>query len=265
MSNSATRPASAAALRVRLARSAEDLFAAQRLRYRVFVQEMGGDGPLVDHEQGLERDILDPIFDHLLLIDETRCAEAKDYVVGAYRLLPDSRIAQGGRFYCDDEFDLAPLRRSGRRLLELGRSCVDPAYRGGIGMLQMWQGLAEYVLRHDIEILFGAASFPGDDPSRWAHALSWLHQDYLAPQHLRVTARDPDSFVPLPPELIDRKQATLQTPALIRGYLRLGAFVGDGVFVDRAFKTTDLCIILDTSSLSVQARSLSRQASGPLR
>lgn len=262
MSSAVFRDASSAVLRVRLARSDEDLFAVQRLRYRVFIEEMGGDGPLVDHQLGLERDELDPIFDHLLLIDEARPIEDNNYVVGAYRLLPDTRLEEAGRFYCDDEFDLAPLRSSGKRLLELGRSCIDPDYRGGVGMLKMWQGLAEYVLRNNIEILFGAASFPDDNPSRWVQSLSWLHQDYMAPEHLRVSARHAGSFVPLAPDLIDRRQAALQTPGLIRGYLRLGGFIGDGVFVDTAFKTTDVCIILDTSKLTAQARNLSRQASG---
>lgn len=264
MSKAVFQDESSAVLRVRLARSPEDLFSAQRLRYRVFIQEMGGDGPLVDHQQGLERDELDPIFDHLLLIDEARPVEELDYVVGAYRLLPDTRLAQAGHFYCDNEFDLSPLRHSGRRLLELGRSCIDARYRGGIGMLQMWQGLADYVLRNNIEILFGAASFPDDNPARWVQSLSWLHHEHLAPEQLRVKARYPESFMPLAPELIDRKQAAQQTPALIRGYLRLGGCVGEGVFVDSSFRTTDVCIILDTSKLTAQARNLSREASGLL-
>lgn len=147
-----------AELVVRLAQDRCDLLAAQRLRYRVFIAEMGGDGPLVDHAQGLECDALDPFFDHLLLIDTARDPQDGRHVVGAYRLLPGDRLAQTGRFYCDDEFDLAPLHACGRRLLELGRSCVDPAYRGGPGMLLMWQALAGYVQDRGVEVLFGAAS-----------------------------------------------------------------------------------------------------------
>ncbi|PZX46578.1 putative hemolysin [Roseinatronobacter thiooxidans] len=248
-------------LTVRLATTEADLRAAQRLRYRVFIEEMGGSGELVDHAARLERDRFDAVFDHLLLIDAARDPAELDHVVGAYRLLPDTRLAQAGRFYCDDEFDLTPLRRSGRRLLELGRSCMDPAYRGGTGMLQLWQGLAQYVIAHDIEILFGAASFHGTDPQHWAQSLGWLHHHHLAPNGLRACARQKNGFVPIAPELLDRRVALSQMPSLIRAYLRLGGVVGEGVFVDPAFRTTDVCIILDTAVMSAQARAFATRVS----
>lgn len=262
------RPAGAAGqganLTVRLARDTCDLRAAQRLRYRVFIKEMGGNGPLVDHAQELECDALDPLFDHLLLIDQDRDPSTADHVVGAYRLLPDTRLGDAGRFYCDGEFDLGPLRCSGRRLLELGRSCVDPEHRGGVGMFQMWQGLAEYVLARKIEILFGAASFPGTVLDDWAQPLSHLHHQFLAPEALRVRSMQDNGFAPLAPADIDRKSAMAQMPSLIRAYLRLGGVVGSGVFVDHAFQTTDVCIILDTKAMSERARSLAvRGAMGP--
>ncbi len=241
-------------LLVRLAANQNDLRAAQRLRYRVFIQEMGGSGELVDHVAGLECDRFDAFFDHLLLVDQTRNPDDCNHVVGVYRLLPESRMPEIGQFYCDDEFDLSALRNSGRRLLELGRSCMDPAYRGGIGMLQLWQGLAQYVLDHDIEILFGAASFQGTDPQRWAQSLSWLHHHHLAPEGLRVHARDHSTFTPMDPDELERRTALAEMPSLIRAYLRLGGVVGEGVFIDPAFRTTDICVILDTALMSVQAR-----------
>lgn len=247
---------------VRLAQTTADLRAAQRLRYRVFIQEMGGSGPMVDHDARLECDAFDPQFDHLLLVDTARDPKSGDHVVGAYRLLPDTRLAQTGQFYCDSEFDLSPLRQSGRKLLELGRSCIDKPYRGGVGMLQMWQGLAEYVVQNRIEILFGAASFHGADPARWAQPLSWLHHHHLAPESLRVRSSHSTGFVPLAADKLDRKTALLQMPSLIRGYLRLGGVVGEGVFVDHAFQTTDVCIILDTAAMSEQAHALARPARG---
>ena len=243
-------------LQVRLAKDEHDLRAAQRLRYRVFVQEMGGDGPLVDHAQGLERDALDPLFDHLLLIDPSRDAEAGQHVVGAYRLLSGQRAAQAGRFYCDSEFDLTPLRQSGRRLLELGRSCVDPAYRGGPGMLLMWQGLAAYVAEHGFEVLFGAASFRGTDPQALAQPLALLHHQHLAPVHLRARARVYQPMDLIQPAGLDKRAAQAALPPLIRGYLRLGGVVGDGAFVDHDFRTTDILLILDTARMTAQARSL---------
>ena len=140
---------------VRIATAPSDLLSAQRLRYRVFVEELGGDGALVDHENRFERDEFDDVVDHLILIDKRRSVESLDHVVGVYRLLPGDRAKEFGRFYCDSEYDLAPLRNTGRSVLELGRSCVDPAYRGGSGMFLLWSGLAEYVLRNDIDLLFG--------------------------------------------------------------------------------------------------------------
>ncbi len=252
---------------VRLARDENDLRAAQRLRYRVFIQEMGGDGPLVDHDRQLERDALDPILDHLLLID-TRCAPDEGaHVVGAYRLLPDTCLPEAGRFYCDSEFDLSRLRQTGRKMLELGRSCIHPAYRGGSGMFQMWQGLADYVVARDIGILFGAASFHGTDPNAFAQPISWLHHHYLAPEALRVTSLQRNGFGPLPREALDARAAMAQMPPLIRAYLRLGGKTGAGVYIDHAFRTTDICIILDTDTLSASAQGFAtrmRAQSGPL-
>ena len=118
---------------VRLATTPDDLTAAQALRYQVFVRELGGDGPLVDHTQRLERDAFDPFFDHLILVDRRIDPATRAHVIGAYRVLPSDRRAAAGRFYSETEFDLAPLLASGRKLLELGRSCVRADHRGPIG------------------------------------------------------------------------------------------------------------------------------------
>ena len=160
---------------LRLAQDARDLQAAQRLRYSVFVQELGADGPLVDHAARLERDDFDDIFDHLLLIDTRRDPAKLEDVVGVYRLLPSDRLGPGGRFYSEGEYDLGPLRASGRKLLELGRSCVHIDHRGGAAMFHLWNGLAEYVLERGIEVLFGAASFHGTDIPALAQPLSYLY------------------------------------------------------------------------------------------
>ena len=236
---------------LRLARDARDLRAAQRLRYRVFVEELGADGPLVDHAARLERDDFDEIFDHLLLID-TRCdPETLEHVVGVYRLLPSDRLAEGGRFYSEGEYDLTPLRESGRKLLELGRSCVHPDHRGGTGMFHLWNALADYVLERGIEVLFGVASFHGTDIAALTPSLAYLHHHHLAPPGLRVVARGAgyQRMDLLPPEALDRKAAMAATPALIKAYLRLGGFVGEGAWIDRAFNTTDVCLVMDTARM----------------
>lgn len=241
---------------IRLATSETDLQAAQRLRYRVFVEELGGDGPLVDHDRRLERDEFDDVVDHLCLIDNRRSAEDLDHVVGIYRLLPGDRAADFGRFYCDSEYDLRPLRECGRSVLELGRSCVDPAYRGGTGMFFLWNALAEYVLDHDIDILFGVASFHGTDISMLAPSLSWLHQNHLAPEALRPTAL-PGGYQKMdliPADQLDRREALIAMPALIKAYLRLGGVVGEGAFIDRDFNTTDVFLLMDTKTMSDKHR-----------
>lgn len=228
--------------------------AAQRLRYRVFVEELGGNGTLVDHENRLERDEFDPIVDHLCLIDTRRSAAELDHVVGVYRLLPGDRAASFGRFYCDSEYDLTPLRKTDRKVLELGRSCVDPEFRGGSAMFLLWNALADYVLDHGIEILFGVASFHGTDPAMLAPSLSWLHHNALAPQDLRPVAR-PDGFQSMDliaPDQLDRREAMVGMPALIKAYLRLGGTVGEGAFIDRAFNTTDVFLLMDTAAMSAK-------------
>lgn len=241
---------------LRLARDARDLQAAMRLRYKVFVEELGGDGPLVDHAARLEQDEFDAHFDHLLLIDETRDSAALEDVVGVYRLFPCDRAAAFGRFYSEGEYDLDPLRKSGRKLLELGRSCVHPDYRGSAAMFLLWNGLADYVLENGVEILFGVASFHGTDAQALAEPLSYLHHNHLAPPELCPVARPEhrQDMNLMPADRIDRRRAMQATPALIKGYLRLGGMVGDGAWIDHQFNTTDVCLVVDTSRMSVRHR-----------
>ncbi|MEO0864478.1 MAG: GNAT family N-acyltransferase [Pseudomonadota bacterium] len=237
--------------RVSLARTAKDLRDAQRLRYDVFVTELGGGGAMVDHDSRIEQDRFDPYFDHMLLWDD-----AVGRVVGVYRMLRAEQATAAGQFYSEDEYDLDPLRRSGRRLLELGRSCVHADYRGGAAMYHLWHGLAAYVADHAVDVMFGVASFHGTDVAALAQPLSLLHHRHLAPAPLRVAARAPGA-VPmdmLPPDRIDRRAAMVQVPSLIKAYLRLGGVVGQGAFVDHAFNTTDVCLIMDTAAMSDRQR-----------
>ena len=225
--------------------------------------ELGGDGSGVDHDARLERDSYDPHFDHLLLLDRNR--NPADQVIGVYRLLRGDQAIRLGRFYSEDEYDLAPLRRSGRRLLELGRSCLHPDYRGGTAMFELWSGLADYVADHGIELLFGVASFHGTEPQALAAPLSLLHHRHLAPPELRVTARPPHAqrMDLLPEAGIDRAAAMLEVPALIKAYLRLGGFVGQGAWIDHAFNTTDVCLVLDTARMNDRQRALYARKRAP--
>jgi L-ornithine Nalpha-acyltransferase len=244
------------ALVLRMAQSAADLRAAQHLRYLVFVQELGAHGPMIDHDAQLEIDHFDDMFDHMLLIDPSRSQNGRDFVVGVYRLLRGAALAKDARFYSEDEFDLAPLRRTGRALLELGRSCVHPDYRGGPAMLQLWNGLADYVQTHGIELMFGPASFHGTDLAALAQPLSYLHHHHLAPPPYRVQARPPHGvdMARVPPAALNTAAALAGIPSLIKAYLRLGGYVGQGAWVDHAFNTTDVCLVMDTATMSARHR-----------
>lgn len=236
---------------VKIAETDSELRAAQALRYDVFVRELGGSGAMVDHEAGLERDRFDPYFDHMIVTDVRT-----DMVVGVYRLLRDDQALEIGQFYSEDEYDLSVLKNSGRKLLELGRSCLHRDFRNGMAMYHLWNGLSEYVTRHGIEILFGVASFHGTDVTALANSLSMLHHKHLAPPDLRVRAQGQhfQSMDLVPEDQLDRRRAMVETPALIKAYLRLGGFIGEGAFIDHDFNTTDVCLILDTSRLNERQR-----------
>lgn len=245
-------------LTVRLARDEADIAAVQALRWDVFFEEMGARAKtLVDQ---LDADPYDPLCDHLLVIDEdlpgTHVREGG--VVGTYRLLRESvaRSAQG--FYSAGEFDLTPLMAGNSRpageLLELGRSCVLPAWRTSATIQLLWRGIADYVVKHDIGLMFGCASFPGIDPDAHAQALSLLAHTCLAPleQRPRVRAHDGQSVAleRLPRGSYDERRAMLALPPLIKGYLRCGARFGDGAFIDHAFNTVDVCVVLPVEQIS---------------
>jgi putative hemolysin len=241
---------------VKLAETEAERLGAQRLRYRVFIEEMGAAATPEARAARLESDPFDPYFDHLILMTRAPAADPLDRVVGVYRLMRRAAARAGIGFYGATEYDLGPIEASGRESLELGRTCVDAAHRGGPAMQLLWSGLADYVLARDVEILFGAASFPGTDPAPFAEALSFLHHRHLAPPDLRVRAR-PEHRQPMdlvPREAIDPARALRAIPPLIKGYLRLGGVVGDGAYVDRAFNTIDVCVLMDTSRMKAGRR-----------
>lgn len=239
---------------LRLAQTDADLLAAQRLRYEVFVEELGGDGPMVDHDARLERDAFDEFFDHLLLIDRT----SNGRVVGVYRVLRSDMAARAGRFYSEDEYDLSALKNSGRSLLELGRSCVHADYRGTSAMYHLWSGLGAYVVEHDIDVMFGVASFHGTDIAAIREPLAYLHHNHLAPKELRTRVL-PEHFQTMdlmPTDQIDKRAALNAMPTLIKAYLRLGGYVGEGAYIDHSFNTTDVFLVIDGKKISDKQRTL---------
>ncbi|HEX3862237.1 MAG TPA: GNAT family N-acyltransferase [Stellaceae bacterium] len=234
-------------LQVRLAESAADIEAAQALRYRIFYEIMGA-RPLAGMEQQRrDHDGYDKLCDHLLVLDHSRGSGAAA-VVGTYRLIRRSAAARFGAFYSEAEYDISRLAAYPGEILELGRSCVDPEYRARPAMQMLWSGIATYVMHYDIALMFGCASLPGTDPAALAAPLSYLYYHHLAPPALRPRAV-PARYIDmrrLDPAALDPVRMLAALPPLIKGYLRLGGFVGDGAVIDEQFNTTDVCIVVKT-------------------
>jgi L-ornithine Nalpha-acyltransferase len=238
-------------LQVRLAANAADVEAAQALRYRIFYESMGATPLPGMAQQRRDRDGFDQLCDHLLVLDHSRGSGA-DAVVGNYRLIRRAAAARHGAFYSAAEYDIAPLVAYPGEILELGRSCVDAAYRGRPVMQLLWAGIAAYVFHYDIALMFGCASLPGTDPHALAAPLSYLYHYHLAPPALRARAL-PERFVDmrrLDPASLDPHRTLAALPPLIKGYLRLGGFVGDGAVIDQQFNTTDVCVVVKTDLVS---------------
>lgn len=236
----------AGSMQIRLAETGEEVRASQKLRYKVFCEEMAA---TPTSQQALERreyDSFDEFCDHLLVIDTTK--KGSEAVVGTYRLMRREQAARRGRFYSVDEYDLTALTSYPGEILELGRSCVHPDFRTGSTMQLLWRGIADYVFFYNIDIMFGCGSLPSTDPKELAVPLSYLYHHHLAPPAIRPRALA-ERYVDMnmvPMEAINIAQAKRTLPPLIRGYLRLGGFVGDGAVVDKEFGTTDVAIVVKT-------------------
>jgi L-ornithine Nalpha-acyltransferase len=243
-------------LEVRLAQTAAEVRQAQKVRYQVFYQE----GPALPSPARLlvRRDIdhYDAICDHLLVIDHAaRACSAlnRPTVVGTYRLLRQPLAEQYGGFYTAGEFDISGLvaRHSRLQFLELGRSCVLSTYRNKRTVELLWLGIHAYFLQNQCDVMFGCASLDGTDPNRMALPLSFLHHYAGAPESWRARAL-PKRYVEMnrmSKEAIDPKAALRALPPLIKGYLRLGAYIGDGAVIDHEFGTTDVLIVLPVSAI----------------
>ncbi|WP_246748618.1 GNAT family N-acetyltransferase [Rhizobium setariae] len=241
-------------LETRLAANTREIEAAQAIRYRVFVEEMGAELPASAMRARLDIDAFDDICDHLIVIDRAIEGDTADQIVATYRLLRQEVADRHSGFYSASEFDVAPLiaRHPGKKFLELGRSCVLPPYRTKRTVELLWQGNWAYALKHGLDVMFGCASFPGIFPEAHALALSFLHHNSLATGSWAVGAagghgRNMDL---MPPEAVNARKALVSMPPLIKGYLRLGAMVGEGAVVDRAFGTTDVLVVLPIESIS---------------
>ena len=238
---------SAGRMGIRLARADHELDAVQALRYRVFYQEMGARPDEETRRDERDRDRYDAVADHMLVIDHA-LGDGPDSIVGTYRLIRRSAAERIGQFYSEDEYDVSPLLNYDGQILELGRSCVAAAYRNRVAMQLLWRGIAAYVFHHRIDLMFGCASLPGIDPDAVAAELSYLYYHHLAPRPMRPRAL-PHRYVEMrrvAPEALDVKQTLIRLPPLVKGYLRLGGFVGDGEVIDPQFNTTDVAVVVKT-------------------
>lgn len=256
-------PIAAGNLEVILATAEADVRASQALRYQVFVNEIGAI-PNAENKR-LERDMdeFDAVCDHLLVVEHNESGGYK--VVGTYRLLRRGPMQTIGRFYTAAEFDISPMMNFKGEVLELGRSCVDVAYRNRSVMQLLWRGIAAYVEHCKIDIMFGCGSLYGADANKHAATLSYLYHTHLAPEELRIRALA-ERYVPmdvLPIDQVDAKRSFVGLPPLIKGYLRLGGFIGDGAVLDPEYNTTDVAIIVKTQN--VTGKYMERYASASLK
>lgn len=247
-------------LDVRLAASPAEIAAAQALRYQIFYDEMGAKPTPAMAAARRDIDDYDAICDHLLVIDHG--IDGVPQVVGTYRLLRQDVAAAHRGFYSAAEYDLSPLvaRQGAGQLLELGRSCVAPAWRNTTTITLLWRGIASYLQAHDISHMFGCASLAGADPLLHAAELSYLYHHHLAPADLRARAFDSNhvpmdrlpaaSIDPRAGASIDMRAAARALPPLLKGYLRVGAMVGDGGFVDHQFNTVDVFVIMPVDRIT---------------
>lgn len=249
-------------LEVRLAETEAEVEAAQRLRYRVFYEEMSAIPSPAMREARRDFDKFDEFCDHLLVVDRAvHDEDGQPMVVGTYRLMRDADAARAGGFYTAGEYDITPMLAgipAGSRVLELGRSCVLKSYRAKPGSMQLlWRGVMAYVGRFSIDLMFGCASLQGTDPAALALPLSYLHHFHAMPDGMVVRAR-PELFVDMnlaPKDSIDPKEALRALPPMIKGYVRAGCGIGNGAVIDRQFGTTDVFIYFPVSKIDPRYRS----------
>lgn len=247
-------------LEVRLASRKKEIKKAQRLRYKVFYKEMSAVPDIQTKMKRRDIDVFDKICDHLLVLDHEYNSKKypfipKSKIVATYRILTEEMAKLSGGFYTQNEFDIEPLlarHKSTHKFLELGRSCVLKPYRSKRSVELLWRGLWAYIQENQANAIIGCASLEGVDPQAHALALSFLHHHASAPDEWKVKAHK-SRYVNMnliPKEEIDMKAALKVLPPLIKGYLRLGAYIGEGAVIDHQFGTTDVMIIMPTENIS---------------
>ena len=225
-------------LTVSLARTGSEVEEAQRIRYKVFAEEMGANLPSA--ATGLDSDRFDKHCEHLLARDNE-----SGKVVGTYRIMPPEQARIAGGYYSETEFDLSRLANLRDRMVEVGRSCVHQDYRDGATITQLWGGLADYIGKHNHEYLIGCASISMADGGHYAASVyNKIHKLHAAPAEYRVF---PHCRLPL--ESLNQDMEVI-IPPLIKGYLRLGAHIGGEPAWDPDFNCADVFILLPVARMN---------------
>lgn len=239
---------------MRMAKTEDDIRLCQRLRYDVFYEEFGAQADEETKSSRLDRDECDVSADHLMVMHKDGDNEK---VIGTYRLITNDAAKKIGRFYTENEYDISKLLEKNLRLLELGRSCVLAPYRSRPIIQMLWQGLAEYIVEHNIDILFGCGSFSGtSDPADISEQLAYLHHYHPAPAELCPKAL-PERYVNMnlmDADSLNPREIFNRLPPLIKGYLRAGAKIGDGAVIDHQWNSVDVCIVFETKRLTERYR-----------
>lgn len=238
---------------VRLTRNKEERRQVRQLRYSVFVEEEGAGATEEQKHLREEYDAYDRFAEYMAVFHNGK-------IVGTYRIIDRNAAEKMGGFYTESEFNISKIKRYNGNIAEMSRACVDKAYReNALVMRMLWAGLGEYVVRRKIMVLFGVASWVGTKPVESAQAISYLYYNHLSPLRLRATVLS-ENFAEginpklsrmniLPREFIDEMDARRQMTPLIKGYLRLGATFGKGVFVDKPFNSYDVFVMLQTKKI----------------
>ena len=232
---------------IKIAKSNFEIKKAQSLRYKIFFKEKNIKRKNLKSLLQRDYDFYDKISDHLIIIDNDR--QVKDNVIGTYRLLRGNNAKLYKGFYTEQEFDISNLKKnfSSKDILELGRSCIHPAYRSGIILKLLWQGISKYIKIYKIKILMGCASFNGTNPGKFKDEFFLLYDSYRLPKNYNVKSLQ-DNKVSFGKK-INHSTILHRLPPLIKGYLRAGGMVSENFYIDRQFETIDYCVIMLTEQI----------------
>lgn len=224
---------------IKLAETKEELEQIYRLRYFDLILDYNKNQV---NEFEMDKDEYDDICDQMIAVDKNT-----NKVIGTYRLLKSSRLPDGMKFLAESEFDLTPLKKY--ELLEVGRAVVKPEYRDGSTITMLWKGVIRYAMSENVDFMIGTASFHGVDVNEYVDSLSYLHYNFLSPVELRCSANKASwSRIDLK-ENYDLVEAKKHLPPLIKGYIRLGATIGEGAYLDIPFNSLDVLIVLKITDI----------------